>query len=1142
MNSFELEIASLSPEQKALFDKLLKQSGLNHVKTPEISKIAIPRRKDVNGIPLSFAQQRLWFFQQLNPHNVAYNVFSALRLEGQLKVTFLEKVLTEIVRRHESLRTTFMTNSEEQPIQIIASPQPIALPIVDLRAAPNIEQEVQRLAIAEAQRPFDLTKPLLQITLLKLRETEYVLLLTMHHIISDRWSLGVFVREMKALYEAFSNERLSPLPELPIQYGDWAIWQQQYLQGEVLEAQMAYWKQQLTHLPVLELPTDRPRPAVATYKGATQSFELSKALSDALKALSQKEGVTLFTLLLAIFKVLLHKYTHQNDIVVGTDIANRNRVETEGLIGFLINTLVLRTKLSGNLTFRQFLTRVREVTLGAYDHQDLPFDKLVDILKPERNLSEMVPLYQVKFDLQLAQVEPLELSGLAVNSLVFDNKTAKFELRFNLLETERGLTGLVEYSTDLFDTTTVTHMIRHFQTLLEGIVANPQQRLSDLSLLSELEQHQLLVEWNETQVEYPQKCIHELFEAQVERTPNSVAVVFEDQQLTYTELNTKANQLAHYLRSLGVKPEVLVGICVERSLHMVIGLLAILKAGGAYVPLDPTYPQQRLAFMLSDTQVPVLLTQQSLVEKLPDHQAHIVCLDIDWDNIAQESQHNPINNSTINNLAYVIYTSGSTGKPKGVLGLHQGAVNRFHWMWEIYPFTKEEVCCQKTSLNFVDSVWEIFGPLLQGVRAVIIPDSILKAPQQFVETLSSYEVTRLILVPSLLRVLLNTYTDLQERLPKLKLWVTSGEALPVDLLQNFRQTMPQSTLLNLYGSSEVSADVTYDSINPQAQTPLRVTIGSPLANTQVYVLDKYLKPVPIGIPGELYISGAGLARGYLNRPEMTAERFIPNPFSSDSASANNNELGTRLYKTGDLVRYLPDGKLEFMGRLDHQVKLRGFRIELGEIEAELNQLPEVRESVVLAKANEPNDQQLIAYVVPDPEQTLTTSELYSLLTQKLPNYMIPSAFVILEALPLLPNGKVNRKALPMPDKVRPELEEVYQPPQTEVEKTIAHIWQETLRIEEVGIHDNFFELGGHSLLLVQVHSKLQKTFQRDFSLVEMFQYPTINHLAKYLSQEQNEQPSFLDNSHQDKSRTASIKRRKEARQSYRTARQKSVQP
>ncbi|NJO27408.1 MAG: hypothetical protein HC874_07535 [Richelia sp. SL_2_1] len=526
MNDFERQIAALSPEQRMVFEKYLKQKRLNKERTQEISKIEIKKRQDFSEIPLSFAQQRLWFFQQLNPNNSAYNIFSALRIEGNLSIELLGKVFTEIVGRHESLRTTFTTNSEGIPIQVIAPSQPLKLPIVDLKEVPNRHEELQMLASKEAEKPFDLTKPLLRISLLKLAETEYVLLLTMHHIISDRWSLGIFVREMKVLYEFFSNKQSTsctnagqiPLSKLPIQYADWTVWQQKYLQGEVLEVQTNYWKKQLANLPVLKLPTDRPRPAIATYKGVKQSFELSKTLSDALKTLSVKEGITLFTLLLTVFKVLLYKYTNQNDVVVGTDIANRNQVETEGLIGFLINTLVLRTDLSRNPIFTQLLSRVREVTLKAYVHQDLSFDKLVDILKPERNLSEMVPLFQVKFDLQQVQVEPVELSNLTVSPLNFDNGTAKFELRFNLSQTDRGLTGLVEYSTDIFDTNTITRMVEHYRNLLERIVANPQQHLSELSLLTEQEKRQLLVECNNTEVEYPLRCIHELFEAQVEKT------------------------------------------------------------------------------------------------------------------------------------------------------------------------------------------------------------------------------------------------------------------------------------------------------------------------------------------------------------------------------------------------------------------------------------------------------------------------------------------------------------------------------------------------------------------------------------------------------------------------------------------------
>ncbi|MEH2438428.1 MAG: amino acid adenylation domain-containing protein [Nostoc sp.] len=1148
MSNFYQQIAALSPEQRVVLEKRLKQRGLSPLTNPEISKIEISKRKDYNELPLSFAQQRLWFFQQLNPDNSAYNGMSALGLKGQMNVALLEKVFTEIVRRHETLRTTFITNSQGQPIQVIASTQPIILPIIDLQGVPNQEEEVQRLASVQIQEPFDLTKPLLRITLLKLAQTEYVLFFIMHHIISDRWSDGVFVREMKVLYEAFANEQPSPLAELPIQYADWAIWQQEYLQGEVLATQIAYWKKQLADLAVLELPTDRPRPSIPTYQGAIQSFELSKTLSDALKTMSAKEGVTLFMLLLAVFKVLLHKYTNQSDVVVGTDIANRNRVETEGLIGFLINTLVLRTDLSGNPSFRSLLHRVREVTLGAYDHQDLSFDKLVDILNPERNIAQMVPLLQVKFDLQLARVEPLELSNLTVSTLNFNNGTAKFELRFNLLETDQGLTGKVEYSTDLFDIATIMRMVEHFQTLLEGVVVHPEYRVSELSLLTATEQQKLLVEWNNTEVEYPQICIHQLFATQVKRTPEAVAVVCENEQLTYKELNARANQLAHHLQKLGVGTEVLVGICVERSsktlpkasLHTIIGLLGILKSGGAYIPLDPVYPQERLAFMLQDTQVPIILTQQHLVEKLPEHQAQVVCLDTDWDNIAQNSPENPVVNSQANDLAYIIYTSGSTGKPKGVCASHQGAINRFYWMWQTYPFTSEDICCQKTSLNFVDSVWEIFGGLLQGIKTVIIPDQVVKAPKEFVTTLANNHVTRLVVVPSLLRILLDTYNDLQLRLPKLKLWVTSGEALSIELLQQFRQNLPTSTLLNLYGSSEVAADVSCYCIEPQTPIPLRVAIGRAIANTKIYVLDQYLEPVPMGVPGELYISGAGLARGYLNQPEMTAQRFIANPFAKakEDQSWNCDRKActkySRLYKTGDLARYLPDGNIEFLGRIDDQVKIRGFRIELGEIEAVLGQHPGVQEAVVICREDDPGNQQLVAYIVSDLQQTLTVSELNHLLKEKLPDYMMPKSFVMLEALPLLPNGKINRRGLPLPDQIRPELAATYQPPQTEIEQSIASIWQEVLHIEEVGINDNFFELGGHSLLLVQVHNKLQKIFQQEFPLFEMFHYPTISYLAQYLSQQSSEQLSLAEHSHRPESRQASIHRRKQVRQQHRT--------
>jgi amino acid adenylation domain-containing protein len=1012
-------------------------------------------------------------------------------------VTALEQSLNEIVRRHESLRTTFST-VEAQPVQIIVPPLAMTLPIVDLREIPEAKRavEARRLALEEARQPFDLAQgPLLRATLLRLYEEEYVLLLTMHHIVSDGWSMGVLYRELAVLYDAFYTEKPSPLPELPIQYADFAIWQRQWLQGERLESLLSYWKGQLDEAaPVLDLPTDRPRPPRQTFRGARQALVLPKHLTAALKALSWQEEVTLFMTLLAAFKVLLSRYTGQDDIIVGSPIAGRTQTEVEGLIGFFVNTLVLRTDLSGIPSFREVLRRVREVCLEAYTHQDLPFEKLIEELHPQRDLSRN-PLFQVLFILQNAPRLVLELPGLAQRPLEVDSGTAKFDVTLSMVEEAEGLRIVLEYNSDLFDAATIHRMLSHYRTLLEGIVADPDQLIARLPLLPEAERDQLLMVWNKTLTDYAQKWdqrIHQWFEAQVEQTPDAVAVVFGDAHLTYRELNRRANQLAHHLQALGVGPEVLVGVCLERSIEMMVCLLGILKAGGAYVPLDPNYPQERLAFILHDARVAVLLTQQRLVERLPMHNARLVCCDTAWPTIAQEHTDNPVRTVAPDNLAYVIYTSGSTGTPKGVLGLHRGAVNRFTWMWETYPFAAAEVCCQRTSLNFVDSVWEIFGPLLQGIPIVIMPDEIVQDPPRLLEHLAAHHVTRIVLVPSLLRVLLDTAVELQQQLPDLKIWITSGEALPRELCQQFHEQLPQRVLLNLYGASEVAADSTwYDT--REGQWRPGVPIGRPIANTQIYLLDRALQPVPIGVPGELHVGGIGLARGYLNHPELAAERFIPHPFSRIP--------GARLYKTGDVARYRPDGNIEYLGRLDHQVKLRGIRIELGEVEAALGQHPAVRDTVVMVQEDVPGDQRLVAYVIPqsDPPPSIA---LRSFLQQKLPEYMVPSAFVILAAFPLTPNGKVNRQALPAPTQTRSFLEGTFIAPRTPVEEVIAGIWASTLGLEHVDIYDNFFELGGHSLLAARIVSQLRSAFAEDIPLRRFFECPTVAELAEVLLQHQ----------------------------------------
>ena len=1075
-------IANLSPEKRALLElRLMKKDKL----TAKDEKIF--RRGAIAQCPLSFSQQRLWLLDQFDPGNSAYNITKAFRLMGLLDVTAIEKSLNEIVQRHESLRTTFSTVQGE-PVQIIAPTLTLTVPLTDLRklAANDQEAELRRMITREARRPFDLfCGPLLRAALLRVNDKDHVLVLTLHHIVTDGWSMRVLFRELSVLYTAFCTGSAPRLSELPVQYADFAVWQRQWLQSEILEGQLSYWKEQLVGAPpYLELPTDRPRPAIQAYRGSCHSLILPPSLTRRLKTLSREEGVTIFMILLAGFKVLLYRYTGQGDIILGSPVANRTRVEIEELIGFFVNTLILRTDLSGNPTFRQLLGRVREVCLGAYAHQDLPFEKLVEEFQPKRTLSHS-PLFQVMFNLQNTPKSNLQLPGLTVSPLEVDTEAAKFDLTLLLVEDSEAIRGELEYDTELFDAATIERLAGHYQTILEGIVVNPEQRLSELLVLTPAELNQLLVEWNDTKAEYPtDKCIHELFEEQVEQTPENVAVVFEGEQLSYRELNRRANQLAHHLQSLGVGPGSRVGIWMERSLELMVALVGTLKAGGAYVPLDPNYPQDRLSFMLGDAQVPALLTRERFLKDLPEYAGHVVCMDRDGEAISRESEENLVSRIGPNDAVYVIYTSGSTGTPKGVIGLHRGAVNRLNWMWRVYPFKGGEVCCQKTYLSFVDSVWEIFGPLLQGVPTVIISDDAVKDPQLLIEGLAANHVSRIVLVPSLLRVLLDSFGDLQKRLPELRLWVTSGEEIPVELAKRFGQAMPEARLINLYGSSEVSADVTCYEIggDPLEQ---RVPIGRPIDNTQVHLLDEHLNPVPIGVHGELHVGGAGLARGYLNRPDLTAERFIANPF----------RLGEVLFKTGDLGRRLADGSIEYLGRRDHQVKIRGFRVELGEVESQIKGLEAVSNCVVVLREDRPGDQWLVAYYVPREGDTVSGSHVRRHLESKLPDYMVPQYFVELSSIPLTPNGKVDRKALPKPQ-ADSSSEQGYVAPRTETEQKIAGVWQQVLNREKVGVYDDFFEVGGHSLLATQVLSRVNRLFNMQLPLRRLLEARTVEALAE----------------------------------------------
>jgi surfactin family lipopeptide synthetase A len=1052
--------------------------------------LPIPHRQD--NLPLSFFQDQLWFLAQLNPKLPFYNESATIHMPHTLNVAALEKSLNEILKRHEALRTHFV-NVAGQGVQRVMPPSKHKLPVLDLSALP-FEQAIakaQELATEEAKQDFDLSQDiLLRTRLVRLEKSQYRLFLTLHHLIIDGLSLVIFLKELAALYKAFSTGQASSLPKLPIQYADFAHWQRQHFSAERLEKQRAYWKSRLSdHLPILQLPTDHPRPITPTFRGGKQYFVLSKTLTDALKRLSQEEGVTLFMSLLAAFKILLYRYTGQEDIIVGTVVAVRHQPELQHLIGYFLNTLLLRTDLSGRPSFRQFVARVREVTLEAMAHKDLPFVKLLESLEIQRNIGQN-PLFQVALTLEPSMPE-IDL-GWTLTQSEIDNETTKFDLYLGLEEKPEGITGRIEYSTDLFEAATIERMIGHFQILLEAIVTNSGERISELPLLTEGERHQLLVEWNDTQTDYPQdKCINQLFEEQVKQRPNQIALLFENQQLTYQELNCKANQLAHYLRTLGVKPEVLVGICVERSCEMIVGLLGILKAGGVYVPLDPVYPAERLAFMLEDANVAVLLTEQKLMDKLPSSQADLLCLDSDWEMISQYSDKNPLNQLKAENLAYVIYTSGSIGKPKGVAVPHR-AVTRLVLNTNYIQLRSSDKIGQSSNVSFDAATLEIWGALLSGARLVGMSTDILLSPQKFLSYLREQEITVLCLITAL-------FNHLAREVPvifnEMRYVVFGGEAVEPRWVAEILKHGPPQQLLHVYGPTEnttISSCYLVENVSENAST---IPIGCPISNTQLFVLDKHLQLTPIGVPGELYLGGAGVARGYLNRPQLTAEKFIKNPF--------NNDLKNRLYKTGDLVRYLPDGNLEFLGRIDNQVKMRGFRIELGEIETRLAQHPDIQQVAVLAQEKQADDKRLVAYLVPNKSAiTPTAISLRQFLKEKLPDYMIPSAFVFLESMPLTPNGKIDRRALFQLSVISYQLsEKTFVAPRDVLEWQLAQIWEKVLDVNPVGVQDNFFELGGHSLLAVRLMAEIQQQFGKNLSISILFQGATIEELAKLIRQQ-----------------------------------------
>ena len=1094
MDALAARLARLSPQKRAILEKRLLQQAAQKTKQEAATDI-ISRLSDRESAPLSSSQQRVWFLDQLQPNTATYNMAVALRLVGDLNIDALQQTLDAITERHEALRTVFR-KVDGKPVQIVRAASPLELSIVDAKTWPRDKKEIkiQHYLNEQANRPFDLAcDPLLRGTLLKLADDKHILLLVLHHIVSDGWSMGILTRDLNALYNAFSEGKPSPLSPLPIQYIDFASWQQQWLTGDRLETQLNYWQGELSGAPsLLDLPTDRPRPAVQGHRGARQDFQINQTITSGLTALSQQCGATLYMTLLAALSVLLFRYSGQEDIMIGSPIFNRNRQDIESIIGFFANTLVMRSRLQGNPRFAELLQRVKKTALGAYAHKDIPFEHLVSALKPERHQSYSL-WFQVFFALQNIPSETLDWKGLSASRIQMETQVTKFDLTWDVFEVDGELQGSLLYNTDLFDEATILRIVDHFQVLLAAIVETPEQTVLELPIMTSDEQEQLLKDWSGYQRvnAQPRQLLHQLFEQQVAQSPEQMAVVYQDfaglqKSLTYQELNLRANQLAHHLQSLGVGPDVLVGLCVERSVEMIIGLLAVLKAGGAYVPLDPHYPQERLAFMLADSQISVLLTQAGWLSVLPETTVPTLCFDRDWPTITQADTQSPDCHSTPENLAYVIYTSGSTGTPKGVMVQHDAVVNFTQAAVSEYEINATDRLLQFASISFDAAAEEIYPCLTTGGTLVLRSDDMLSSVAKFLQTCHEWQLTVLDLPTAYWQQIVVELAA--GKLPdSLRLVIIGGERVSPEAVKTWQTVVGNSPrLLNTYGPTEGTVVATAYTITADYRVAQEVPIGSAIANVQTYVLDKYCQPVPIGVPGELHIGGIGVARGYLNRPELTAERFIAHPFSDDAQA--------RLYKTGDLVRYLPDGTLEFLGRIDQQVKIRGFRVELGAIETALMQHPQVQEAVAIARPDKSGSQQLIAYFVGN-DTAPTVGTLRSFLKQSLPAYMIPTGFICLEQLPLTPSGKVDRQALPEPDPTQRVLDNQFVAPRNPTEATLSHIWTNLLSLEQVGIHDNFFELGGHSLLATQVISRIQDAFSIQLPLRSLFELPTIAELG-----------------------------------------------
>ena len=1061
---------SLSPAKRALFLKRLGERVKGNRKT-----LSIERTSREAPIPLSSSQRRLWFFHEFNPDSYAVTARPLTRLlTGPLNLQVLQRSLDEIVRRHEILRTIYCEKDGE-PFQEVLAPRPVTIVFKDLQHLPEGEREPEaiRIVVAESRKPIDLrNESPMRVHLLKLAEQRHLLLFAMHHIAFDGWSANVLITELSALYSAFLEGGPSPLQELPVQYADFAVWQRKRL-DDTTQDHLAYWRKQLENLaPPPRFSIDRPKSDATISGTARRTCCLPVALAAQLKTLGDKDA-TLFMVMLAAFQLLLARYTRQDDVTIGTLVAGRTLVDIEPLIGCFINTLVLRTDLSGNPTFRQLLRRVRDVTLGALKHQDLPFEQLSGVLPMTRSLGQSLP-FRVLFQMRnMPRTTTIRAADLIIEQFSVDAGIGGQELSIEIVTNPDGIECVFEYAPELFQLETIDRLATHYQTLLQNIVADPDRTVGRLEYLTEQERRQLLVDWNGAPADTgPEACVHELFSAQVARTPDAPALITTQGQLAYAELNVRVNRLTHYLRRTGVGPETRVGLCMEPSLEMIIALLGILKAGGAYVPLRPADPQERLAAILKDAGVSLLITQTSLQAKFSGACPSLLCIDAEWEMLSQESATEPPAVADPRQAAYIIYTSGSTGQPKGVVIEHPGIANMIEAQIRTFGIHSDSRVLQYAALSFDASVSEIFMALLAGAT-LVLPDSDtpLVGPA-LIEVLHTQSITAVTLPPVVLAQLP------QEELPQLRTIIAAGDVCPADLARRWRQGR---RFFNAYGPTEATVCATIAEVGDDNWISV---IGRPIAGTRVYVLDDHLQPVPVGVAGELYLGGSGLARGYLNRPELTAEKFIRNPFSDDPQQ--------RLYRTGDLVRYRPDAMLEFLGRIDHQVKIRGFRVEPGEIETLLDQYPGVLDSVVVAREFGVDGTRLVAYVVENPELRLSQAQLRKFLESRLPEYMVPAAFKVLETLPLTSSGKVDRAALPAPDTDRPRLEQPFVPPRTPGEEQLAGIWSDLLGVEHIGVYDNIFELGGDSLMFTRLASRVLDAFQVRLPIRILFDLHTID--------------------------------------------------